>query len=74
MHTRQQHGSIESSFARFERLSRPQALAIGADHGLSPTGSLDDIKNAVIGHIAEGSCGRSNLNATFPSTCAKFRP
>jgi hypothetical protein len=68
------HPSVQTLFDKFEQFSRPEALAIAASHGLSPLGTVNDIKSSVIAHIAKVKCTElSDVVPVLPLACVKLR-
>jgi hypothetical protein len=66
--------SFRRLFDRFEKLSRPEAPAIAASHGLSPLGTVNDIKSSLVAHIAEAECTQlSETVPVLPPACVKLR-
>ena len=66
--------SFHTMFDRFEYCVRSEALAIAASHGLSPVGTIDDIKSLVVAHIAEAKCTQiSRTVPVLPPACVKLR-
>ena len=73
-HDTLQHGilpNLHNSLKKFEYLTKSEALAMAAGHGLSPLGTLDKIKNTIMAHISEGVCSR--FQVTLPPACAKLQ-
>jgi hypothetical protein len=68
------HPSFQRLFDRFEKLSRPEALAIAASHSLSPLGMVNDIKCSVVAHIAKAECTQlSETVPVLPPACIKLQ-
>ena len=55
--------SINTCLSDFEYAMKPDTLSFAAAHGLSPLGTLDDIKNTIVHHISEGMFHRCTLPA-----------
>ena len=69
-----EYPSFHTMFDRFEYCVRSEALAIAASHGLSPVGTVDDIKSSVVAHIAEAKCTQFSKSVpVLPPACVKLR-
>src|ERR1700733_10311914 len=45
---------------------------MAASHGLSPSGTLDDLRNSIVSHITEGACTQFETILS-PPACAEIR-
>jgi hypothetical protein len=56
--------NLQDCLKVFEYLTKSEALAMAASHGLCALGTLDEIKNTIMAHISEGACSR--FQVTLP--------
>lgn len=69
-----EYPSFQTTFDGSEKCVRPEALAIAASHGLSPVGTIHDIKNSVVAHIADAKCTQLSKSVpVLPPACVKLR-